>query len=292
MEELELFNYRADIHELRPVRAGGYRLSLGRITIVSNLTLARKDFSFCVLYLGQQTMIGSLRNDISEAAFGHFADDMEREFRVGHVGEVIALLTANFGSETFSIWHLFRDEKRKILLAMTDRTLELAEKNFKDLYYDNYQLMSTMRANGMPLPDAYKAATKYTLHRRFEDLLTDGEGGLLDQPRLDRLVEDVRHWDHRWRDAEGLRKAAEDRLHAIVLAAFAAPANWSLGLYLLRALKQLRLVPNFYRAQNAFLEGWTPGYVRMLNGTELTDGLAVARELNFELGYVAETVSS
>jgi alpha-amylase/alpha-mannosidase (GH57 family) len=290
MDKLELFNYRAEIHELRPLRAGGYRLSLGRITIESQLTAANETFSFSVLYLGQQTMIGSLRNDISQTTFDLFADDMEREFRVGHVGEVIALMTANFGTETFSIWHLFRDEKRKILLSMTERTLELAAKSFSDVYYDNYQLMSTMRANDMPLPDAYKAAIKFTLHRRFNDLLTDGDGGLLDVSRLDRLVNDFLHWDHRWREADDLRKAAAVRLHEIILAAFAEPANWKLAAYLLKSFKPLRLVPDFNRAQNAFLAGWTEDFANALPDELLTDGLSVARELDFELGYVSSNV--
>jgi len=283
MAELELFNYRADIHDLRPLRAGGYGLSLGRITI-------RKTFSFGVLYLGQQTMIGSIRDDISATAFEHFANDITTEFRVGHVGEVIALLTANFGSETFSIWHLFRDEKRKILLSMTDRTLEIAATNFKAVYYDNYQLMSTMRDNGMPLPDAYQAAINFTLHRRFEDVLTDGEGGLLDQPRLDRLVADFRHWKHKWREADDLRKAAEDHLYRLVGAAFENAENWALVLYLLQAVENLKLVPNYYRAQNTFLAGWTPLYADSLAADHLASGLAVARELRFELGFADQEV--
>ena len=288
MDELELFNYRADIHELKPLRAGGYRLSLGRITIVSNLTQAAQTFCFGVLYLGQQTMIGSIRTDMNAEDFAEASVALAEEFRVGHVGEVIALLTANFGSETFSIWHLFRDEKRKILLAMTERTLEIAAQNFSDVYYDNYQLMSTMRANGMPLPDAYRAAVRFTLHRRFTDLLTDGEGGLLDLPRLERLIADVRHWDHRWEATDELCQAAEARLHAIVLAAFQDADHWTLADRLLQALPHLRLNPDFHRAQNAFLEGWTADYVSALPDHQLAAGLAVARELNFELGYTAE----
>ena len=288
MSELELFNYRATIHDLQPLRAGGYRLSLGRITIVSNLTHASKTFCFGVLYLGQQTMIGSIRSDMSAANFSVVAAALAEEFRAGHVGEVIALMNTNFGSETFSIWQLFHDEKRKILLAMTERTLELAAQNFSDVYYDNYQLMSTMRANGMPLPSAYKAAIRFTLHRRFTELLTDGEGGLLDLPRLDRLIADYQHWDHDWEKTDDLCQAAEVLLHKIVLASFANANNWTLANRLLQALKHLELSPNFYRAQNAFLEGWTKEYVNSLSGDSLSAGLAVARKLNFELGFVAK----
>jgi alpha-amylase/alpha-mannosidase (GH57 family) len=292
MDELELFNYRATIHDLQPLRAGGYRLSLGRITIVSNLTHAAKTFCYGVLYLGQQTMIGSIRSDMDEARFTAAAASLAEEFRAGHVGEVIALLNANFGSKTFSIWTLFKDEKRKILLTMTERTLELAAQNFSDVYYDNYQLMSTMRANKMPLPDAYKAAIRFTLHRRFTDLLTDGEGGLLDLPRLDRLIADYQHWDHSWESTADLCQEAEVLLHKIILASFADAKNWTLASHFLKALKHLQLSPDFHRAQNTFLEGWPPGYTGYLSGALLAAGLAVARELNFELGFVGEDITA
>ena len=289
MDQLELFNYRARIHELQPLRAGSYRLTLGRITIVSNLTRARQRFSYGVLYLGQQTLIGNLRSDLAADAFTELVSPIATDFRNGHVGEVIGKLNRAFGAETFSIWHLFRDEKRKILLEMTDRTLDLAAKNFKDVYYDNYQLMSTMRANGMPLPDAYRAAIRFTLHNRLEDTLTSPRA--LSLTRLARIVGDYRHWNHQWGDgAADLTKAAAVRLHLTVRAAFADPAHWAAVHALMVALDDLALDADYYRAQNAFREGWTPDYVATLTDADRATGLAVARLLSFELGHATTAV--
>ena len=288
MHDLELFNYRADIHALRQLRAGSYRLATGRMTILSNLTNSSSTYCFAVIYLGQQTMIGSLRDDMSSEDFAAIAPGLETEFREGHVGEVIGRINAHFGTDTFSLWHLFRDEKRRILLAMTDRTLEIAAKNFSDVYYDNYQLMSTMRGNGMPLPDAYTAAIGFTLHRRLEDVLTDDlalEETVLDQPRLERVVVEYGHWNLPWQDDADLNKAAEERLHRLIKYALDAPEFWADAHYLLEAIPKLDLDPNVYRAQNAFLEGWTEQYVKTLEEDYRVIGLEVAKDLNLELGY-------
>ena len=287
MHNLELFNYRADIHSLRQLKAGGYRLAMGRMTILSNITHSNNTYCFAVLYLGQQTMIGSLRDDMSPEDFDDIAPLLEEEFRTGHVGEVIGGINQHFGTDTFSLWHLFRDEKRRILLFMTDRTLELAAKSFSDVYYDNYQLMSTMRANGMPLPDAYKASISFTLHRRLEDVLTDDtitEENELDQPRLERIVVEYRHWSLPWREDADLKKAAEDRLHRLVKLALGDATFWADTHYLLEAFPKLELDPNVYRAQNALLEGWTDGYIATLSEDQKTTALRVARALNLELG--------
>ncbi|SEQ19809.1 DUF3536 domain-containing protein [Neolewinella agarilytica] len=286
MHNLELFNYRAEIHALRQLRAGSYRLAMGRMTILSNLTHSRSTFSFAVLYLGQQTMIGSIRDDMSLEDFESFAPDLEQEFRGGHVGDVISLIHTNFGMDTFSIWSLFRDEKRRILLFMMDRTLDIASKSFKDFYYDNYQLMSTMRTNGLPLPDAYQSAISFTLHRRLFDALSIREA--LDQARFERIVADFSHWDHHWDGADDLEKAAAQRLQHLVQNAFTGDTSWSDVHYLLNAIRKLDLKPNYYRTQNAFLENWTEAYASQLSTSSLAAGLAVARDLELALGFVEQ----
>ncbi|NJC25834.1 DUF3536 domain-containing protein [Neolewinella antarctica] len=285
MHNLELFNYRSEIHSLRRVRAGSYNLALGRMTIRSRITQAQATFTFAVLYLGQQTLIGSLRNDIKAADFEAVAPELEREFRVGHVGEVINLMSANFGSETFSIWNLFKDEKQRILGMMTAQTMRLAARNFSDVYYDNYQLMGSLKANNMPLPDAYKASIRYTLHRRLSEALTGA--GPLDQTRLARIVADFQHWDHSWQDSNlDLQKAAEDRLMDRVKAGLDDPEYWTETRQLLDSLELLKLQPNFYRSQNIFLEGWSANYASSLSEPHRRAGLAVARALKLELGQL------
>ena len=287
MHSLELFNYRSEIHALRQLRAGSYRLAMGRMTILSNLTHSNSTYCFAVLYLGQQTMIGSIRNDMSVADFDTITPNLEELFKGGNISEVIGLINNNFGSETFSLWHLFRDEKRRILMFMTDRTLEIAAKNFSDVYYDNYQLMSTMRANDLPLPDAYRAAVRFTLHRRLQDVLTDEvtPDTPFDHARLERVVTEDIHWNLPWSDRPDLNKAAATKLHWLVSAAFTTPDYWNDALYLLEAIPKLNLDPNFYRAQNAFLEGWTNKYLKHLDSETIKVGLMVAQELNLELGF-------
>jgi hypothetical protein len=189
----------------------------------------------------------------------------------------------NFGGATFSLGHLFRDEKRKILLEMTDRNLSIAAKNFSDVYYDNYQLMSTMRDSGLPLPDAYMAAVRFTLHRRLMEFLT--EEGPLDQPRLARIVADYQHWKHEWEEQADLEKAAESFVRDLVENAFSDSELWGPTLELVRSLKVLNLDPNYYRTQNAFLEGWTDEYAASVQESHLELGLAFARELGLELGF-------
>ncbi|WP_116106824.1 DUF3536 domain-containing protein [Lewinella sp. IMCC34191] len=281
--ELRLFNYRSQIHDLKQLRAGVFRLSLGRMTIQSSITNSYSKFSFAVLYLGQQTLIGEICQDMKKADYHALVSDLEQQFRVGHVSEVINLMKANFSGESFSLWHLFRDEKRKILLEMTDRTLQIASKSFSDVYYTNYQLMSTMRVNDLPLPDSYLAAINFTMHRRLLDLLT---GPLTpDSPRLHRIVTEFIHWNHDWKDTARLHNAAEQYVHGLVTRAFTDPDSWSWTLEVVTSLHRLQLTPNYYRAQTIFLDEWSDAYASSLTEDQLQAGLEVARELELVLGF-------
>ena len=280
--ELKLFNYRSKIHDLKQLRAGVFRLSVGRLTILSNITNSYSDFGFGVLYIGQQTMIGEICQGMGSEDYARAVGSLEKQFRVGHVTEVINLMKEHFGGESFSIWHLFRDEKRKILLEMTDRSLQIAAKSFSDVYYTNYQLMSTMRANDLPLPDSYLAAVSFTMHRRLVDLLTKSTEP--DPGRLQRIVSEFIHWNHHWKDTATLHNAAEQYVHRLVEKAFRYPDRWAWALEVVTALRTMQLTPNYYRAQNIFLEGWSKQYAAVLSPSDLENGLALASELELLIG--------
>ncbi len=279
-EHLELFNYRSMTHGLRQLRAGGYRLTVGRTTIMSNLTHSRSTFSFAVLYLGQQSMIGEITSGMSAENYEALVPTIEREFRDGHVNEVVTIMKDNFGEQNFSIWHLFRDEKQKILLEMIERSMDVATASFGNVYYDNYQLMSTMKANNMPLPDSYLASISFTLRRR---LLSTLEADTFDGARIQRLVADHLHWNHLWSDTAELEKVAEDCVLRLVRKCFTNPRLWADTLLLITSLRQLHLVPNLYRSQNSFFRRWTDSYTFGLDEQYQRDALAVAAELEFEM---------
>ena len=57
-EHLDFFNYISDSEVFDRRKAGNYKLAVGRITLHSKITHSQKHFSFAVVYLGQQNMIG------------------------------------------------------------------------------------------------------------------------------------------------------------------------------------------------------------------------------------------
>jgi alpha-amylase/alpha-mannosidase (GH57 family) len=208
-EHLEFFNYIAESEVFYRLSAGKQRLALGRTTVQSKTTRSEKHFSFAVLYLGQQHIIGNISLDMGRERFDEMADKARQAFRSTDLGEVIGLIQQYFGQERFSIQQLFRDEKREILLQITESSQTQVEKALRDIYEDNYQLMTGMAMSDIPVPAYYRSALEFVLNH---DLLQVFENGDLNPRRLRSLYAEFRRWNIRLTDEQAFQLVVEERV--------------------------------------------------------------------------------
>jgi len=209
-EKMNLFKYTTESEVLEKLVAGEQRLVLGRVSIRSRITRSRKHFSFAALHMGQQNIIGNLSTKMSRADFDTMVAATTEAFRTPDLGQVIGIMQEYIGSEKFSIWHLFRDEKRKVLREITSRSLGAIELDFRDIYNSNYQLMTSMLNSDIPLPEAYRTALQYVLN---EDLHAFFSQGALDQRQLQHLVQEFQKWDIEVANVPELTLYAAERLY-------------------------------------------------------------------------------
>ena len=208
-DDLSLFNYEASNLSFEKNIAGNYRLITARTIVQSKITLSKKTFSFAVLYLGQQNIIGNISTDLTQAQFLEAQEVLKQEFLTTDLGRVIGSMQSFFKSDKFSIWHLFRDEKRQILDQVTKKSLAQVEHGFREIYDDNYQLMTGMLKSQIPIPNAYKSAIQHIantdLHRFFEQ-------DILKIQDLKRLSREIDTWNLNISDPQALKFAAGERI--------------------------------------------------------------------------------
>ena len=190
-QDQKLFNYTAENEVFERLTAGNQILSLGRTTVKSRITHSEKHFSFAVLYLGQQHIIGNISIDMDWAKFAEMSDRAIRAFKKSDLGEVIGIMQSFFDSEKFTIWHLFQEEKRKIIQEITEVSLQNVENDFREIYFGNYQLMSSMKQSGIQLPEAYLTAVKYILNLDLHQFFSQER---LQVKELKRLLGELDKW--------------------------------------------------------------------------------------------------
>lgn len=209
-ERMELLNYAARSDDYHRKRAGTYMVAMGRTRVTSKVTFSEKPFSFAVLYLGQQNIVGHISTGMSAATFAEMKRQVLDAFDHNDLAEVLRLMHIFFGEENFSVNHLFLDERRRILLQITAGSLGKAEVSVRDIFEDNYQLMAVMRDSGIPVPEAWKNAAQFVLNT---DLLHLLENGKLHPRKLAQLEAEFRRWQVALTNVPTLKKAAEDRIH-------------------------------------------------------------------------------
>lgn len=209
-EDLEIFNYRAVSEEFMRLTAGSQKLSIGRTTVHSKTTSSKKHFSFAVLYLGQQNIIGNISIDMEKETFDEMAIQLKASFESTNLGEVIGLMQNYFGPDKFSIWHLFRDEKRKILREITSQSLLHLERTFRDYYNDNYQLMIGIQQSNIPLPSEFTNASEVILNKDLRNFFAGNDINIRD---LGIIAKDIDKWQVKIKDREALSLEAGECIY-------------------------------------------------------------------------------
>jgi alpha-amylase/alpha-mannosidase (GH57 family) len=209
-QQLELFNYICTSENFERVIAGNYRLVVGQTVVKSRITISEKLFSFAAVYLGQHNIIGSISTEMDDMTFSLMKNQIVEAFRSTNLGEVISVMQTFFGLEKYTLYDLFHDEKIKILNLIAAKSLVEAENAFRNIYDDNYQLMSSMKNNGLTLPDAYTTAVAYIVNHDLELYFTNE---VLSIRELQRLVNELKKWDIKLSNEQSFKLAASERIY-------------------------------------------------------------------------------
>ncbi len=251
--KLDLFNYTATVEVFERIEAGTPRLAIGRLGIRSRLTHAEQTYCYAVLYLGQQHIIGNISGAVNRSTFDEMHQRTAQAFREANLGEVIGILQEYFGPDKFTLSSLFADEKIKIIRAITANSLLLAEANFRNVFNDNYQLMTGLQEAGLPLPDTWRNIAAYVLN---DDLLHFFQNGALGNiQNLHRVATDLKNWNVRLADEEAVQHAAGKRIYREILLIESDESPLSRVQWLCEVLEtmiSMELKPDIWRSQNVF----------------------------------------
>jgi alpha-amylase/alpha-mannosidase (GH57 family) len=186
-----IYCYLADTEIYDRMEAGKLRLAIGKTRISSEITWDEDAISFAVLHLGDHNLNGGVRKFIGDEAFSTMHQEIKEAFGRGAIPEVIRLMDKHFGTNNYSLWHLFKDEQRKVLEQVLHSTLEGIEISFRKIYEENYPIMSFLQSLQMPLPRPLLLAAEYVINM---DLRKIFEGEEFNGEKLENLIEEAKRW--------------------------------------------------------------------------------------------------
>jgi len=256
-DELEagiLFNYKTFNEHFIKKEAGFQKLALGVTKVKSLVTLSEKKFSFAVIWLGKHNIIGNISLDMGADNFASMQFRLVKAFEEGRLGDVISYMQSYFGPENYTIWQLFSDEKRKVLeLIAHESRLEL-ENSLRKSYNGDYQLITALAHNGIPIPNTYRTAFGYVLNA---DLLKCFSPEKINIRTMERISSELDRWDLKVEDENKLSLLASESIFKELKRVGNESENVKRIQRLNRVfplLKKFNVEPNLHKCQNYYFE--------------------------------------
>jgi alpha-amylase/alpha-mannosidase (GH57 family) len=186
-----LYCFSVESETYRKLEVGKFRLAVGKIKIASSLTWEEMLISFAVLHLGDHNVSGGVRTFVDDIAFGRMENEITREFEKSHMTEVIQLMLKHFGTDNYSIWHLFKDEQRKVLDGILTKTLKDVHQSLHKIYHDAYSVMTYLQSLRNPIPAAFLTAANVVVNTEMKETFQNGN---VDLRRLEELIQQTKRW--------------------------------------------------------------------------------------------------
>ncbi len=242
------YTVNSDTYDLK--EAGRLRLAVGRGWVQSDVTFEKAYVNFAVLHLGDHNFIGGV---------GHLkADDFLAvrkmaidAFLQSNIPEVIGIITKYFGPQSYSLWHLFKEEQQKILNMVLQSTMEDIDSSFRQIYEHHYPLMQIKNEIRLPLPRTLITVVEFILNR---DLCEAMEVENIDLHRLQTIVDEMKRWSFK-RDQGNFSFVASQKISELMGRLTVQPKNIALIETIeaaLNTLNQLTLDLDLWKAQNIY----------------------------------------
>jgi hypothetical protein len=160
-----------DVHV---AESGKTRLIAGRTTIRSDVTYESALLVYAVLHFGDHNVNGGVRRFRGPEEYQALLKELTAAFERSDYAELIRAMDRDFGSSTYSLRSLFRDDQRRVVKRLLQPALADAGAVYRRLYEQHVSTMRFLVHLGLPLPRAFRNVAEF--------LLNDDLAQALDQP--------------------------------------------------------------------------------------------------------------
>ncbi|OGO24492.1 MAG: glycoside hydrolase [Chloroflexi bacterium RBG_16_50_9] len=163
-EHSKIYCYAVDRQAYQKGECGKTRIAVGRVNVTSEITQESQALSFGVAHFSDHNLSAGVRKYRGEEAFNEMLQELIQTCSVADFPGVIRLLDKHFGTSTYALRSLFRDEQNKVLGNILQLTLNETESAYRQIYQSHYPLMRFLINLGNPLPKGLQFAAEFILN--------------------------------------------------------------------------------------------------------------------------------
>ena len=187
-DHTRIYSYSVDRQDYRTMESGKLRIAVGKAQLTSEVTQNSEMLTFGVLHFGDHNLHAGVRSFAGERAYRALARTLVQAFKRADLAEVIRLMDKDFGTETYSVKNLFKDEQRKVLGGILKSTLKEAEAAYRHLYESQAPLLRFLHETHIPVPKEMITTAEFALNGLLKEVLDERK---LDLERSRNLLDEV-----------------------------------------------------------------------------------------------------
>lgn len=183
-------NYSKTAKILETAEAGETRVLTGTISLRSDITGEEKTFEFAVFRRSTYEFMGGVREYRDDDQYTRMRNRFRFALKDPEPAQLINTMEKEFGTATYSLWHLFKDAQREILSRLLDSTLKNLEWSFRQIYQQHITLIHAMNEMRIPVPVVIENPVWYIINRDLNLALLEKE---LNPKKIRTLVNELVH---------------------------------------------------------------------------------------------------
>lgn len=161
-------------------------LYFGKVTIKSNITLEKKDFTFVVVRTEDYEIYCAVKNFTCIEDFNLEKKEIQKIFNSSNLDETLKVIQTYYENKTYTLKDIPIDRRKNILENLIISRLKEVSKTYNEMYQNLLNPITYLNDLGMDIPEGFRVCAKYTLLTNLEKELLNLED-YSDKNKLKRL---------------------------------------------------------------------------------------------------------
>jgi hypothetical protein len=190
-KEKNVYSYQISEDEIERIENGQLKMAIGYTSVCSEVTLEKEKICFAVLHLGGHNVNGGVKRFENEETYQEMVKEITASFKEANVIEMVRLMDKHFGTNSYSLWYMFKDEQRRVIEKILEPPLAEIDRNFARIYIDNQNIISFLRQSNIPVPRSLSLITEQVINQELKKIFSQES---IDLEKLNGLLQEVERW--------------------------------------------------------------------------------------------------
>ncbi|MEA5537222.1 DUF3536 domain-containing protein [Crocosphaera sp. XPORK-15E] len=191
LPQQQVYCYDAQQFDYEKQQLGTLTLAVGQVKLTSKITWESHHFTFAVLHLGGWDFHCCIQPFNGRLSYSEIKEQLFDLFKQASAAQIILAMGKLFGEQSFSLQHLFAEERHRIMNLLTVKTKQHLDQLYTQVYRDNYSILAAFHRDEIPVPKELQVAAEIALSHRCLTTVRALEKSLEEQTVKDTHLEEL-----------------------------------------------------------------------------------------------------